>query len=286
MASLKIQLSPITTSKRRYPVEYQYEILKMYVEGRLFDEIIAYKFDQQGISQATVYMFLNKYQIPKRIQKAGEIYLPVCLEFINASDPSIDSNSSKIGFANTNDEIQYEESDFTCPISSQQEINQFYEVLMIEQYLFDIFDDTLQSKPKIQQQLQDYLFNKLSLELDQYNEDKKLIIVYVFQCLFRYFQIVKSQCSSSQSADLTFLLEILDNAIFSNIKIFRSSKNKFQKFSEVINITNILQKNMISSEAWNGIIYIFLHNDDKLQTLSTIKNIKLEIEAIEMCDLK
>ncbi|CAL6025291.1 Hypothetical_protein [Hexamita inflata] len=106
-----IKLYTITTKKREYSTEYQKQILTTYEEGKTFDEINKCRLNQQGICQATIYMFLNTYKIPKRVKRAGEIWLPVQLNYIeNEKSKSI----SKQDFDEQDDQ------NITCP---QEKIN-------------------------------------------------------------------------------------------------------------------------------------------------------------------
>ncbi|CAL5988240.1 Hypothetical_protein [Hexamita inflata] len=87
--TLQITLAPIKImpNGREYNIEYQKNTLLMYQDGKQFDEIRAYKREQtQGISNKTIYLFLEIYHIPKRIKKSGKILLPVCLSFNKATD--------------------------------------------------------------------------------------------------------------------------------------------------------------------------------------------------------
>ncbi|CAL5975904.1 Hypothetical_protein [Hexamita inflata] len=295
---LKITVEPINTAKKEYSICYQQQILTMYEQGMSFDEIKACKYGLQGISIQTIYKFLDKYKIPKRIKKAGKIYLPVALQFCNKCDnlQQIDDNTSIENVEqhirkNFDTEIsQYEQSDLTCPQSPQREINQFYEAQIIENYLYEMLCQletcSTQNTVEINPEISSYLN-----ENKQYIIEDNLLFLQIFSSIFRYILLFKAQQQEKpcQTQLLTqYLSNYLLNEPFSKISCFRILN---LTDDEEIQLSNMFMKKLISALVWDDYLYVFINQDNLTNIMIWMQQIKinstvLAIEQIQINEIK
>ncbi|CAL6040713.1 Hypothetical_protein [Hexamita inflata] len=296
-----IKLFIITTKKREYNTEYQKQILTMYEEGKSFDEINKCRLNQQGICQATIYMFLDTYKIPKRVKKGGKICLPVQLNYIE--------NVEKSKSISKQDFDEQDAQNITC----LQERNQYFEVLMFEHCLYQLQQklDNSDAKINLQQSLQ---------QVKQYSEtEQKVILILLFKCVFRNWKMTqyKLQCDESSSDNeliysqqpenlllqqsklndqdkinqefSNYLFSLINNEMFSCLKIFKLMLNSE---AECMQLSEYMKQYMIYTEEWDQCLFLFVHNDDFLSTKTFISKIKIDNLTLtfliieQMSDLK